>query len=149
MSGSPSRPFDAGPCDPEPHYDIPEVPEDLTDVDDRELMQLFSQQIAWQNFFSTLVVQAEHAEMQAELKLTEAKAAAMQGTGKLNDKRAERDTDLAVIKANTDFINAKANRKAYQVVTDNRDRCASLLSRELTRRVGRSPLQGRADKWTP
>lgn len=135
--------------DPEPFFDVPELPDDLTVVSDQDLMQQFAQNISWQNFFCTLAVNAERDEAMFELKLTEAKAAAMQGDGKLNDKRAERDTDLAVIQANTDYINAKANRKAYAIVADNRERCANLISRELTRRVGREPVQRRADRWGP
>jgi hypothetical protein len=112
-------------------------------------MEQFSHQVSWQNYFAVEMAQADIEEVEAEaaVKIEEAKVM-LQG-GKLNDARTARDNDPRVAKLRREYRDARARRKLLQVAFENRDRCVSLLSRELTRRVGREGLQRRVDRLTP
>lgn len=113
-------------------------------------MEHFSRQIAWQNFFATQVAQAEilEAEAEAEMKIQEAMAM-LSSSKKVTEARVERDTNPKVIDTRKIYMQAHARRKMLQVSMENRERCANLISRELTRRVGREGNQRRSDRWTP
>ena len=140
---------DAELFDPKPEYEVPELPWDITDVSDSLLMEHFSKQLAWQNFFATQVAQAEIDEADAEAQLKTQEAVIMLTGKKVTEARAERDVDENVIAARSTYLVAKAKRKMLQVTMENRERCANLISRELTRRVGREGNQRRSDRWTP
>lgn len=110
----------------------------------------FSRQLAWQNFFAVQVAEAEIEEAEAEAELRYREAAALLESGKkLNEARASRDIDPGVVSAREAHAVAHARRKLLQVTTENRERCANLLSRELTRRVGREGNYRRNDRWNP
>lgn len=113
-------------------------------------MSHFSRQIAWQNFLATQVAEAEikEAEAEADLKTREATAMLLSGK-KITEARAERDNDPQVVKARGMFLQAHARRKMLQVTMENRERCANIISRELTRRVGREGQVRRNDRWNP
>jgi hypothetical protein len=119
-------------------------------LSDEALMEQFTKQVAWQNFFATQVAQAEleEAEAEADLKLEEAKSM-LRTPGKVTDARVKRDADPEVFVARKVYRTARAKRKLLEVTMDNRERCATLISRELTRRLGRENLGRRADKWRP
>ena len=51
--------------------------------------------------------------------------------------------DPEIAKAKDDLLNAYARRKMAQVVYENCERSAAALSRELTRRLGRDPMERR------
>lgn len=137
-----------------PVYPVPEIPIDLTDLGDKRLMELFAAYVVWNNYLDVQRVSAEIEEANAEtdLKVLEATSIA---SGWENPKesritvlRAERDTDPEVMAARSRFDQAKARRKMLGVLCGNMERAAALLSRELTRRVGRAPVEGRAASWT-
>lgn len=113
-------------------------------------MEHFSKQLAWQNYLATQVAQAEIVEAEAEAHLKTQEAIAMlNGSKKVTEARAERDVDKAVVSARDEYLTAKAKRKLLQVTMENRERCVSLISRELTRRVGRESNNRRNDRWNP
>ena len=133
--------------DPKPDYDVPELPWDITEVSDSLLMEHFSKQLAWQNFFATQVAQAEIIEAEAEAHLKTQEAVVMLTGKKVTEARAERDVDENVMAARSEYLVSRAKRKMLQVTMENRERCANLISRELTRRVGREGNQRRNDRW--
>lgn len=138
--------------EPQPTYDVPVLPDDITEISDTALMNHLRQQIEWQNFFAAEVVKLELVEGQAEymLKYEEASAYLQVGDFKtVTESKAARDHSPAVMEAAAEWFQAKIDRKAMQVVMESRERCAQLLSREITRRVGREPVQRRSDKWNP
>lgn len=135
--------------DPEPDYEIPELPWDITETSDALLMEHFSKQLAWQNYLATQVAQAEISEAEAEAHLKTQEALVMLNGKKVTEARAERDVDENVLSARSDYLTAKAKRKLLQVTMENRERCVNLISRELTRRVGREGMSRRSDRWTP
>lgn len=113
-------------------------------------MEHFTKQIAWQNYFATQVAAADIEEVEAEAHMKTVEAiAVLTSTKKLTEARLERDSSDEVKKARFDYNVARAHRKMLQVTMENRERCANLLSRELTRRVGRDGPQRRNDRWTP
>ena len=113
-------------------------------------MEHFSKQLAWQNYLATQVAQAEIIEAEAEAALKTKEAVAMlNGSKKVTEARAERDINEDVVSARKEYLTARAKRKLLQVTMENRERCVSLISRELTRRVGREGNQRRSDRWTP
>lgn len=137
--------------DPEPDIDIPEVPWDITSISDTELMQHFSKQISWQNHLAVQVALAENAEAEdeAHLKTLEALAMLNSPSSKVTTARLERDADREVQNAREALRVSKARRKLLVTMMENRERAANLISRELTRRVGREGASRRNDRWAP
>jgi len=137
-----------------PKLAVPEIPLDLTDLHDKRIMELFALYVAWNNFFDVQRVTSEIEEANAEtdLKVLEAVSLASGWEGPKESRitvlRAERDMDPEVMAARSRFDQAKARRKMMGVLCGNMERGAALLSRELSRRIGRAPVEGRAAGWT-
>lgn len=134
---------------------MPEIPLNLTDIDDERLMLLFSRYVAWHNFVAVRRTFAEIDEADAEtaLKVAEASALVETWTGDKTDRvtvsKAERDLTPEVQEAQRDYNYKRAHRKMLSVLVENMERATALVSRELTRRVGRDPYQRRNDRWQP
>jgi hypothetical protein len=116
-------------------------------------MEIFALYVAWNNFIDVRRVTAEIEEANAETALKVLEATNM-AAGWENPKesritviRAEMNLDPDVVAARERLDNAKARRKMLAVLSNNMERGAALLSRELTRRVGRAPVEGRAAGW--
>lgn len=135
-----------------PDYDIPDVPRDVTLLSDRELMKLFTEYVAWQNYAATQLAEAEIEEAKADAAVRYEEAMLMTSaplTAKVTVTRAN-----AIIGANMQAIkdramNAYALRKMTAVVYANCERVVALISRELTRRVGREGPERRNSRWNP
>jgi hypothetical protein len=54
-----------------------------------------------------------------------------------------------VIEQQSRYNTARAHRKMLSTLADNMERAAMVISRELTRRVGREPIERRHRGWTP
>jgi RNA polymerase-binding transcription factor DksA len=116
-------------------------------------MRLFTQYVAWQNFTAAEFAQAQVAEAQAEAEVKYVEAQNMVGNWSSQDKvtvaRAEMALAPEVNNARKAHLQTYANRKLLEVVYGNCERCAQLVSRELTRRGNASPLERRQQRWTP
>lgn len=118
-------------------------------------MTLFAKAVGWQNFAATMAVEMEVREADAEhtLATEEARVMINSWTGAKEDRvtiaKANRDRDPQVLSATSDLGRVKAQRKRAQTVRDNAERIANLVSRELTRRVGRDPVERRNARWQP
>jgi hypothetical protein len=149
-SSAPRQEFDGVYLPGRPERPVPEIPLDLTDLHDKRIMELFALYVAWNCFFDVQRVHAEIEEADAEtgLKVLQATSLADGWQGpketRITILRAERDTDPEVMAAQARYDQAKARRKMTGVLCGNMERGAALLSRELTRRVGRAPVEGRA-----
>lgn len=136
-----------------PKFPIPDIPDDITEPGDEELMLLFSKFVQWQNYAATDFAQAEVAEARAEARVRYVEAQNMVGNWGATDKvtvaRATASTDPEVIQARNDVLTAYAKRKLVAVVYENCERCAALISRELSRRIGAGPTQRRQARWNP
>lgn len=117
-------------------------------------MEMFSQAVSWQNFADTISTEAEirEAELLSLKETTEAKILLEswnnrpQTTGPRGGTKSDftatiakaaRDSDTEVVSINELYLKAKASRKRAQTVRDNSERIAQLISREISRRVGR------------
>lgn len=136
-----------------PGSSVPQIPLNLTDLHDKRIMEIFAKYVAWNNYLDVQRVtwEIEEATAETELKLLEAVSLASGWEGPKESRitvlRAERDMDPEIVAARSRFDHAKARRKMLAVLCANMERGAALLSRELTRRVGRAPVEGRAASW--
>ena len=62
--------------------------------------------------------------------------------------KAQRDTDPNVVAKRSELHDVKASRKRAQTVRDSAERVSQLLSRELSRRIGRDPVDRRAGRFS-
>ena len=137
-----------------PQYEIPELPTDLTMLNDHSLMELFAQYTGWQNYAAVEMSNAEVAEATADAEVRYVEAQAMvKGWGGTKDKvtvaKAEMTNDEDVTKARDVALGAYARRKMTQVIYANCERCAFVISRELSRRIGNAGQERRANRWQP
>lgn len=138
-----------------PKFSVPEVPTRVTEWDDKALMNLFVRHTRWRAFLTGRQALAEVDERFAEdhLKVLEAKALIRDWGGSKEDRvavaRAERMNDPEVQDAMTRLQGAYAHRKLVAAMVDAADKNCSLISRELTRRVGMEPTERRDRRWSP
>lgn len=119
------------------------MPDDLTELRDPALMELFGRLTEWVNYLAGVLGVAEVDEREAQRSLDGAEAVALlrlKPTGKNGDTltiaRLERDQDPEVIERGEVAEQAHAYRKLLGVLYGNAERDLALVSRELTRRVG-------------
>lgn len=124
-------------------------------MSDDKLMELFASYTAWVNFAATELAGAELSEAKLESHLHWIQATKMVSSWGDNPKnlvtvaKAERDIDPDVIKASDELVVAKAQRKMTGVIYENCERCVFLISRELTRRIGRDGSDKRVGRYRP
>jgi hypothetical protein len=114
-------------------------------------MEIFAAYIAWANFIDVRRVEAEieEATIETEIKVLTAMFMTSGDPGaKVTVLRAEKDLDPEVLAAQSRYDVIHARVKMLTVLSNNMERGAALLSRELTRRVGRAPVEGRAASWS-
>jgi hypothetical protein len=132
-----------------PTGEPPQVPLDLTDLDDRELMELFGLLNRWAAFLGGQLAAAEVDESYAS-KLVDKLTA-------LGQIRARGEKTATAMKASVwegeDFQAAQdakqeayAYRKLIEALYNAVDRDAFLVSRELTRRIGREQKDRRRER---
>lgn len=133
---------------------IPLLPDDLGDLNDAALMDLFNRMTTWCNYMAMQLTLFEVREDDAEaiLKVVESKYVVANTTaGERGLQRAlrERDLDDEVIKSR-DKVRALHTRvKMTRTLFENTERSIALVSRELSRRIGLAPMQGRQAKYNP
>lgn len=121
--------------------DIPEFPEDVTEIDDHELMILARKYMENFNFMRTQVACATLAETEAEnaVNMEEARQLLLKTTGKSTEKavmlKAAVLTDPVMVDLSGAHFRARAYRKLLETTMENLERYYSLTSRELTRRT--------------
>lgn len=122
-----------------PTSDMPTLPDDLTDLPDDELMELFTKFIAWSGFAATQLALAEIDERDAEKRLKRAEQAAMSSSWSKDSRvalaKAEASLSPEVQKVSDQLDVVYNYRKLVGVMASNLEREAALVSRELTRRT--------------
>lgn len=121
---------------PEQSDEIPELPEDVTLLDDSGLMVLYRRLVAWCEFADQLKADTAGSEekSKADLKYAEAAHTAMSGQKTVAAKRAEAALDERVQDAQSDLLHAFHNDKRAEAAVKLVERRLSLVSREITRR---------------
>jgi hypothetical protein len=115
-------------------------------------MERFREFVAWQNYAAEMLVKAEVAEHEAEARLHYVEAQALMkdwdGKGTVKARKAEIADDQEVEAASAERLAKYAERKYTKMIYDNCERSASLLSRELSRRIGREGAERRNARWS-
>ena len=132
--------------------DQPALPEDLSDLDDRMLMDEFSLFTAWADYANAQVGLATIAEREAEREL-EYKTGLFWSdqprTKSVTMIKAEAAQEPQVVTDQDRFDRAQAYRRMVSVVAERYERDAMVLSRELTRRTQGewNAKQSRRERW--
>lgn len=135
-----------------PTHRIPEIPEDITALDDSALMKLWQRLLAWEEYmpmiYATAVEDARYAEERLK---AERAAGAVRHSGRktVAETKALAEEDPAVVKAVQTHSDAIAYLTVLKPVADRPTGRLNLCSRELSRRQARSNTDGRAATWRP
>lgn len=135
---------------PKPEHDVPELPDDLTELDDSALMILFRELTEWTVYMGAKLAAAEVDEKYAAASLDKMKAltaAANPGEKAQWKAKAKAYEDKDYVAAEERHHVAYAYRKMLNSVYDATNAKSTLISRELTRRVGRNDRENRSGKW--
>jgi hypothetical protein len=137
----------------QPEYDLPDLPVNLTDINDDTLMELFVQFTGWQNYAAVQLAEAEVEESKAiaDVKFLEAQGMVRNfgARSTVTQVRAATATTTEMERARTDELNAYAKRKLTKVIYENCERSVFVISRELSRRIGQAGGERRIGRWMP
>lgn len=140
---------------PSQHGDLPDLPKYLDDLSDEDLMNTYSEFIAWVSYAKADMVQAEIEEEKAanDLRLVESRVLIEQwGAASKDDRvtlaKARRDLDERVVLAQEKHLQTRAYRKLVESVFDRCERGAQLLSRELSRRIAATPRDNKLQRFS-
>ena len=139
------------PVPQQPSHDQPRLPNDLTELDDSELMTYFRKLTAWANWLASQLALAQVDERYAEERLKKIEAfanIANKGEKNVTTAKALAYEDEDYVEAKDGAQQAYAYRKLVESLYNSVDRDSQLVSRELTRRVGRNDRDNRASRWT-
>jgi hypothetical protein len=139
---------------PRPEFDMPELPRDITELDDEALMDLFVQFTQWNDHlagaFAVSVVNEREAD--SALKNAEAVALLSNWTGAKGDRvtlvKAQIQASEQIQELIYDYDTKYAFRKLIETRTQNIERDANVVSRELTRRTSDGGLRSRQRRYT-
>lgn len=137
-----------------PDYEIPDLPRDITELDDEGLMDLFVQFTQWNDHLAGAHAIAVINEREAQRNLDNAEAAALMKNW--TGAKGDRITLIkAQISANEDIkefayqLDVKyAFRKLIETRTLNVERDSQVVSRELTRRTSDGGFRARKRSFT-
>jgi len=133
------------------HGIIPQMPNDITDLDDLGVMRLWQEYIAYSEFILAQVTVAEMDEQAAKKKLDliEARYSAKHTQPKMTVSaiKALVMAEEEVIDADYDYAVAHNYRKGMDMMYTNVTGQCNFISRELTRRTSGS-FSSRAGKFT-
>ena len=136
-----------------PDIEIPDLPTDITELDDDSLMELFVILTGWSDHISAQVAVAmvDEREAQRDVDVAEAQAMVRHWKGGSGDRvaivKAQIAADPDVIELHDHLEERYAYRKLVEVLANNIDRDAALVSRELTRRTSGDTYKGRGRKF--
>jgi tellurite resistance protein len=120
---------------------------------DEDLMETFALYTAWTNYAATVLAHAEvdEAKAQARVKYEEARVMVLtwESTDKVTVAKATRELTPEMQTARSALLVAYAARKMAGAMYGNCERAEALISRELTRRLGREGVERRSMRWNP
>jgi len=137
-----------------PSYDIPELPRDITELDDDDLMDLFVTLTTWNDYVAPQLAVAAIDERETDRLVSVLEATALinnwkGGTGdRVTIAKAQIALDPKVAEAKQELDEKHAYRKLIETLLQNLERDAALVSRELTRRTSDSGVKNRARRYT-
>jgi hypothetical protein len=138
----------------QPAYEIPSLPIDITELHDEDLMELFVTLTSWTDYVAPQVAVAAIDERECDRYVSVLEATAMVnnwkgGSGdRVTIAKANILLDPKVIEAKQELDEKHAYRKLVEVLLQNLERDAALVSRELTRRTSDSGVKARSRRYT-
>jgi hypothetical protein len=133
-----------------PPATVPEVPRDITELNDQQLMSLFSAYTAWTAYAAHRKAEAESALRDAQQQLRYVTAvASVKATGErtVAGRKAAAAADPEVRELEHEVAETTDTVEALAVVHENTRSKAQLVSRELSRRIAQENHENRAAKW--
>ena len=130
-----------------------DLPEDVSEMDNKDLMILFARFTAWCDYASAQVGLAVISEREAERELDRREANAWRALdvprATVAMAKALITLDIDVQKARMDLDEHHAYRRLVTDLAARYERDAAVLSRELTRRTSEhSPKTARRERWS-
>lgn len=138
-----------------PSYDAPRLPTRLTERTDAEVMRALADFTRYQDFLATQLWEAEVNEhdLERHLEIAKARHLAKNWSGTSTDRvaiaKAEATLDEDVVAYEDELAVLRAKRKLYSILVENMQRDAAVISREISRRIGREPAERRSDRFSP
>lgn len=126
------------------------MPPDPTDLTDPELMTLFrefTEWVAYQGAQLAIADVEEQSASEAVKRMETMSAARNSGAKTVTAAKAAIWEDSDYIEARDAHFHAQAYQKMLRGIYEATEKKQVLLSRELTRRVGREPRDSRNGKW--
>lgn len=130
----------------------PRLPEDITGLDDRQLMDKLTEFTRWGDYSTVQLGLAAAEEKTAEAQIKRAEARAL--IGAFGDRSAKGIQDIKNAQRRLDaddehqrYLEAYALRKLLEGIDEGIDKDGFSVSRELTRRLGREPRDRRERRW--
>lgn len=128
---------------------MPQLPVDITSLDDRQLMTLYGEYVSWTSYAAMRLVEARVNVRAAKqnLDLSTARAALAASTEKtVSGRKAAAAADDQVQADEKRYLDAQALAEGLEMVHRNADARAGFCSRDLTRRQN-STADSRYQKW--
>jgi len=139
-----------------PRFGLPKLEEDIDDLTDKQLMNLFVQFTRWTDFFQNQLAIEEIFEHHAEMEVRKLEGIFLtrnrpeRASEAVTWVRAQMEMDPEIQQARDDLKIFYARRKLKQMLFEGAERDAAVVSRELTRRTdNKSPGYRRADRGAP
>lgn len=138
-----------------PEGEIPEVPLDLADLSDDDLMEALREHSEWASHLGQELAVAEIVEEAAQdiyESLRTRHMIALEPASRnetMTERRARAEILDDVAEAKDEWRSSRAYRKLVANIAEAAERRASNISREITRRVGRDGPDRRSTRWTP
>lgn len=130
---------------------IPDIPFDLTELDDDKLMELFLSFTEWTSYAQWMLASTVVQERGAEIELSRIKARVLAETPSAKTVTAQKNAASLhedVISAEDQLYRVYCGRVLMEPILARAERNAAAMSRELSRRQGRASVDRRASKWS-
>jgi hypothetical protein len=138
-----------------PDFGMPRLEPVLDELNDKQLMELFVKFTRWADYFQNQLAIEEVSERSAD-----AEVRRLEGLYMISHKpervseavtwvRAQMETDVEIKTAREALRVVYARRKLKQMLFEQAERDAAVVSRELTRRTDTSMINRRADRMSP
>jgi hypothetical protein len=133
-----------------PANEIPDIPEDITELTDQQLMELFGEFTGWTVYAAHRKAGTERnlRSVQQHLRYVTALASVRATSERtVAGRKAAAQADPEVQQAETEVADATDVVAAMEIVWENTKLKTQLVSRELSRRIAQDGHESRAAKW--
>jgi hypothetical protein len=140
--------------DREVELDRPAMPEDITALNDEDLMLLYTRFSMYSDFVNTQLSCAVVDEKELERQISYEESMALLRLQSENPKstvtslKAMADSDESINALKKEHLNKYAYRKVLETMANNCERSSAVCSRELTRRTSGDNFKTRTRKFT-